>query len=307
MSSNSSTAIDLSLLAPPEVVIQIDFETILKEGLDDFYQRIREVQPDFPDLLESDPAMKLAQVFAYREMLVRQDANNQACAVLLAYAKGTDLEHKAAERNLQRRIISEATETTEAVKESDELLRKRIQLAPEGYTTAGSEGSYIFHGMNADVRVKDILPFAPLDESGNGNGICNIYVLSNDGDGSAPEDLIHIVNDALNKKDIRPTTDFVKVYSASVKNYFVEAELQIDEGPDASIIQKSAIDKLNEYVKTAHRFGDGPAISGIYAALQQPGVTRVRLINPTADVQTSLGQVAFCTSVNVTIKGDTNA
>ena len=186
--AGSTTAVDLSLLAPPDVVKQIDFEIILKEGLEDFYQKMREVDPEFPDLLESDPAMKLAQAFAYREMLVRQDANNQARAVLLAYAEGADLDHKAAERNLQRRIISPATDTTPEIKESNESLRKRVQLAPEGQTTAGSEGSYIFHGLNADPRVKDIYPYAPLDETGNPTGICNIYVLSNESDGTAPED-----------------------------------------------------------------------------------------------------------------------
>lgn len=305
MSSNT-TAIDLSLLSPPDVVKQIDFEIILKEGLADFYKKMEEIQPDFPQLLESDPAMKLAETFAYREMLIRQEANNQALAVLLAYAKDTDLDHKGAERNLVRKIISPATDTQDEVKESNESFRRRIQLAPEGYTTAGSEGSYIFHGLNANARVKDIYPFAPLDEEGKGNGICNIYVLSADGDGSASEELINTVNAALNKKQIRPTTDFVKVYSASVQNYAVEAELIIEEGPDSGIILKSAIQKLEEYVKTVHAFGDGAAISGIYAALQQPGVTRVHLITPTVDVQNSIGQVAFCTSIKVTVKGDTN-
>ena len=175
MNSNANTAIDLSLLSPPDVIRQIDFETILKEGLEDFYSRIRQDVPGFPDLLESDPAMKLAEVFAYREMLVRNEANEQALAVLLAFAKDNDLDHKAAERNLQRRIISPATENSPEVKESNDSLRKRVQLAPEGQTTAGSEGSYIFHGLNADSRVKDIYPYAPLDETGNPTGICNIY------------------------------------------------------------------------------------------------------------------------------------
>jgi phage-related baseplate assembly protein len=120
MSNTSSSAIDLSLLAPPDVVKQISFEEILKLRLDQFYQEMRQDQPDFPDLLESDPAMKLAQVFAYGEMLIRQDANEQALSVLLAFAKDNDLDHKAAERNLQRRIISPATENTQEVKESNE-------------------------------------------------------------------------------------------------------------------------------------------------------------------------------------------
>ena len=294
------TAIDLSQLNPPDVVRQIDFETILKEGLEDFYQRMEEVQPNFPRYLESDPAMKLAEAFAYREMLVRKESNEQALAVLLAFAKDNDLDHKAAERNLQRRIISPATENTPEVKESNDSLRKRVQLAPEGQTTAGSEGSYIFHGLNADPRVKDIYPYAPLDEAGNPTGICNIYVLSNESDGTAPEDLLNVVSAALNAKSVRPLTDKPIIYSASILNYSIDAEIFIDEGPDENIVLDSCYKAAQEYTKKSHSFNDGISLSGIYQALHQPGVSRVNLISPTGNIDTSIGQVAFCTGINIT-------
>ncbi|PJI33035.1 baseplate assembly protein [Acinetobacter pseudolwoffii] len=299
MSNTSSSAIDLSLLAPPDVVKQISFEEILKLRLEQFYQEMRQDQPDFPDLLESDPAMKLAQVFAYGEMLIRQDANEQALAVLLAFAKDNDLDHKASERNLQRRIISPATDTTPEVKESNESLRRRVQLAPEGQTTAGSEGSYIFHGLNADPRVKDIYPYAPLDENGYPNGICNIYVLSNEGTGEASEDLLNIVTAALNAKSVRPLTDRPIIYSASILNYSIQAEIFIDEGPDENIVLNSCYKAAEEYTKKTHSFNDGVSLSGIYQALHQPGVSRVNLILPAGNVDTSFGQVAYCTGINI--------
>lgn len=299
MSNTSSSAIDLSLLAPPDVVKQISFEEILKLRLDQFYQEMRQDQPDFPDLLESDPAMKLAQVFAYGEMLIRQDANEQALAVLLAFAKDNDLDHKAAERNLQRRIISPATENAPEVKESNESLRRRVQLAPEGQTTAGSEGSYIFHGLNADPHVKDIYPYAPLDDDGDPTGICNIYVLSTEGTGEASEDLLNIVTAALNAKSVRPLTDRPIVYSASILNYSIQAEIFIDEGPDENIVLNSCYKAAEEYTQKAHSFNDGVSLSGIYQALHQPGVSRVNLILPAGNVDTSLGQVAYCTGINI--------
>lgn len=299
MSNTSFSAIDLSLLAPPDVVKQISFEEILKLRLEEFYLKMRLDQPDFPELLESDPAMKLAQVFAYGEMLIRQDANEQALAVLLAFAKDNDLDHKAAERNLQRRIISPANETTPEVKESNESLRRRVQLAPEGQTTAGSEGSYIFHGLNADPRVKDIYPYAPLDENENPTGICNIYVLSNESDGTAPEDLLNVVSAALNAKSIRPLTDKPLVYSASILNYTIEAEIIIDDGPDENIVLNSCYKATKEYAEKTHSFNDGVSLSGIYQALHQPGVSRVNLISPAGNVEISLGQVAYCTGINI--------
>lgn len=299
MANSNLTAIDLSLLSPPEVVKNLDFEIILKEGLDDFYKRMDEVVPNYPRLLESDPAMKLAEAFAYREMIIRNDANKQALAVLLAYAEGSDLDHKAAERNLQRRIISPATENTPEVKESNDSLRKRVQLAPEGQTTAGSEGSYIFHGLNADPRVKDIYPYAPLDEASNPTGICNIYVLSNESDGTASEDLLNVVSAALNAKSIRPLTDKPIIYSASILNYSIDAEIFIDEGPDENIVLDSCYKAAQEYTKKSHSFNDGVSLSGIYQALHQPGVSRVNLISPASNIDTSIGQVAFCTGINI--------
>ena len=299
MANSNLTAIDLSQLNPPDVVRQIDFETILKEGLEYFYQSMEEVQPNFPRYLESDPAMKLAEAFAYREMLVRKESNEQALSVLLAFAKDNDLDHKAAERNLQRRIISPATENTPEVKESNDSLRKRVQLAPEGQTTAGSEGSYIFHGLNADPRVKDIYPYAPLDETGNPTGICNIYVLSNESDGTAPEDLLNVVSTALNAKSVRPLTDKPIIYSASILNYSIDAEIFIDEGPDENIVLDSCYKAAQEYTKKSHSFNDGISLSGIYQALHQPGVSRVNLISPAGNIDTSIGQVAFCTGINI--------
>ena len=295
------SAIDLSQLPAPDVVEQIDYETILKEGLTDFHARMKELGIEYV-VLESDPAYKLAEAFAYREMLVRQTSNEQALAVLLAYAKNKDLDHKAAERNLERKTISAETATEKAVLEIDDSLRRRVQMAPESYTTAGSEGSYIFHGINADVRVKDILPFAPLDAEGFPKGICNIYVLSNEADGSAPEDLISIVNQSLNKKAIRPLTDFVQVYSASILKYGIQAEIEIGQGPDANVILQSAFTEIRKYTAQVHAFGSEPSLSGIYQALHRPGVTKVNLISPVANIATQLGQVAFCDSFNIYLK-----
>ena len=297
----TGSAIDLSQLPAPDVVAQIDYETILKAGLDDFHARMKELGIDYV-VLESDPAYKLAEVFAYREMLVRQTSNEQALAVLLAYAENNDLDHKAAERNLERKTISEATSTEDAVLETDVSLRRRVQMSPESYTTAGSEGSYIFHGINADARVKDIYPYAPLDVDGYPKGICNIYVLSNESDGSAPEDLISIVDQNLNKKVIRPLTDYVKVYSASILKYNIKAEIEVGEGPDANVILQSAFTEIRKYATQIHAFGSEPSLSGIYQALHRPGVTKVNLISPTSNILTQIGQVAFCDSFNIYLK-----
>lgn len=289
---SSLSAIDLSQLSAPNVVDQIDYEIILKDALDDFHAKMRELNIDYL-ILESDPAYKLAEVFAFREMLVRQRANESARAVLLAYAADSDLDHKAAERNLVRREISPATATTAAVYETDASLRIRVQLAPESYTTAGPEGSYIFHALNADVRVKDVQPHSPTP------GIVNVYVLSNENDGKAGEDLLEKVNTALNKKEVRPLTDNVNVYSASIINYRIDAVLEVESGPDSDVILKDALNELSIYTTQMHALNKGISLSGIYRALHRPGVENVVLNEPTKNLDLSIGQAAYCTELKV--------
>lgn len=300
MANSNLTPIDLSQLPAPSVVEQISYETILNDALNEFHSKMDGLGIEYPRLVESDPAYKLAEVFAYREMLVRERANKSSLAVLLAYAEKTDLDHKAAERNLVRRVITPADNSTipptPAVMESDASLRQRVQLAPEGYTTAGSEGSYIFHAKNSDVRVKDVEPISP------DKGIAAIYILSTDGDGSASEELISIVNEALNKRIIRPLTDEVHVYSANIIQYRVEAVLEIAEGPDKNIVLSEALEKLNTYVQSVHRLNTKVSKTGIIGALNRDGVIDIDLIEPTSKIEPVSGQAAYCHEIVVTIK-----
>ena len=75
----SFTAIDLSTLPAPHVVEPIDYQTILSAMIADLQAR----DPAFTALVESDPAWKIIEVCAYREMLLRQRVNDAARAVIL--------------------------------------------------------------------------------------------------------------------------------------------------------------------------------------------------------------------------------
>lgn len=302
--AGSYTAIDLSQLPAPQVVEVIDYETILQQGLDDFYARMAATGEPFTALVESDPAYKLAETFAYREMLVRQRANESALAVMLAYAEKSDLDQIGANFNLQRFTLIPADNTTTpptpAVMESDASFRARIQLVNESYTTAGSEGSYVFHALSADAKVKDVQPISPTP------GQVVVYVLSTVGDGTADTPLLNTVAAALNKEEVRPLTDNVSVVSASIITYTVAAELVLYPGPDANVILQAAIDELQKYVEAMHRVGFDVTLSGVYQALHRPGVQNVVLTSPLADIVVSDGQAAYCSSVNVTIAGATD-
>lgn len=294
------TVVSLSQLPAPNVVEALDFETILAAMIADLQER----DPTFTAMVESDPAYKVLEVCAYRELLMRQRVNEAAKAVMLAYATGADLDQLGANVNVERRTITpadpDAVPPVPAVMESDEEFRARIQLSPEAYTTAGSEGSYVFHALGADADVKDVQPVSPTP------GVVVVYVLSRTDDGTASESLLNKVDATLNAETVRPMTDQVQVQSANIVPYTIEAELTMYPGPDATVVLQSAIDAVTEYAETQRRIGYDVTLSGLYHALHQPGVQNVNLISPASTLVIGDGQASYCTNINVTAAGETD-
>lgn len=298
--AGSFTVVNLSELPAPQVVQPLDFETILAAMIADLQER----DHTFTALVESDPAYKVLEVCAYRELLLRQRVNEASKAVMLAYATGADLDQLGANVNVQRQVITpanpDAVPPVPAVMESDDDFRARIQLSPEAYTTAGSEGSYVFHALGADPDVKDVQPVSPTP------GVVVVYVLSRTGNGTAPEALLDKVDDTLNAETVRPMTDHVQVMSANIVNYTIEAELTMYPGPDATVVLQSAIEAVTAYAEEQRRIGYDVTLSGLYRALHQPGVQNVNLISPAATLVIGDGQASYCTNINVTAAGDTD-
>lgn len=298
--TSAISSLDLSQLPSPDVVETLDFETIFAAMLADLRAR----DATFDALVESDPAFKILEVAAYRELLIRARVNDAARAVMLAFATGTDLDHIGATRGVVRLTLdpgdAEAVPPVAPTYESDADFRKRIQLAPEGYTTAGSEGSYIFHGLGASALVKDIQAISPAP------GEVEVYVLSRDGDGTADAELRAVVEAALTAETVRPLTDSVSVLSADINNYDIIAELTLYPGPDAEVVRQAAEDAVTAYAAAVHRIGYDVTLSGLYAALHQPGVQRVSLTSPGVDQVAADGEANYAASITVTLAPDTD-
>ncbi|EKI4734482.1 baseplate assembly protein, partial [Escherichia coli] len=139
--------IDLNQLPAPDVVEELDFETILAERkatLISLYPEDQQEAVARTLTLESEPLVKLLEENAYRELIWRQRVNEAARAVMLACAAGNDLDVIGANYNTTRLIITPADDSTlpptPAVMESDTDYRLRIQQAFEGLSVAGSVG-----------------------------------------------------------------------------------------------------------------------------------------------------------------------
>jgi len=291
-------SIDLTRLPPPSVVEALDFETVLSGYVTDLQQR----DPSFDALVESDPAYKVLETAAYRELGLRQRVNDAARAVMLAFASGADLDQLAALQAVQRLLVDpgdpNAIPPVPATYESDQRLLERTQLAPEGQSTAGSSGAYEFHALSSDPKVLDV------DVSSPSGGVVEVTVLSTEGDGTPDQALLDTLTAALaDDRKVRPLTDQVTVLAATIVNFSVTAALTVYPGPDSEVIRQAAETAVSAYVSGHHRLGHDISLSGLYAALHQPGVQRVNLTAPVADLVVAPQSASYCTAIIVTIGG----
>lgn len=299
--ASSYDVINLSALAVPDAIVVPDAADIFTRWL----ARLRELDPVFDALVESDPAFKQGEINAYQLALAFQRVNDAVRAVFLASARGGDLDQIGAGFNVSRLVINpgdpDAVPPVDPVYEDDDAFRERIQLSWAQLNTAGARNAYRFHAKSADNDVLDADAYGP--ETNNRPGEVDVYVLSRTGNGEASPSLTEKVMSELSADEVRPLTDYVSVKSATIVSYAVTAELDIPDGPDAQTVLEHAISTLTSYTRLSHRINGLVPLSAIYAALQQPGVTRVRLISPVADLEAVAGQAPWCSAINVTRKG----
>lgn len=138
--------IDLTTIAPPDVVEELDFEAIYQELLTDF----RALYPEWTASIESDPVVKLLELAAYREMLLRARINDAAQSNLLAFAAGGDLDQLAAFYGVVRQND-----------ELDDRLRLRTQLRIAALAGNGTREHYRVTALSASPDVVDAAILQP--------------------------------------------------------------------------------------------------------------------------------------------------
>lgn len=295
VSSDSFTGVDLSRLPAPDVIEALDFETVRAAAIEQF----QALFPKFDATVESDPVVKIIELFAYREVVLRQRINDAARAVMPAYAAGTDLDNIGAIFGVERFILDpgDAGLGIDPTCESDTDFRRRMVLGPEGYSVAGPAGAYIFHALSADGDVRD----ASVESPNPGEVV--VTVLSRTGDGTAGAPLLTVVDNALNSESVRPLTDQVTVQSATIVNFTVEADLTFYNGPDQALVLANAQAALDDYLGRIFRLGLDVTRSAVIAALFSEGVQNVALTQPAADIVIARDEAAYCTGTTLNDAG----
>jgi len=297
--------IDLSQLPAPEVIEVPDFETLLnerKEALIALYPAEEQAAVRRVLALESDPMVKTLQENTYREILLCQRINEAAQAVMVAYALGSDLDQLAASYNVQRLTVTpadpDAVPPVDAVMETDDALRVRVPEAFEGLSVAGPTAAYEFHAKSADGRVQDVSATSPSPAS------VLITVLSREGNGEAPADLLATVNTALNAESVRPVADRVTVQGATIHDYSVRAKLHLFDGVAAGPCLEAANAQLAAYLTEQKKLGRSVRRESYGAVLRVPGVDWVEMIEPAADIILDRTAAGNCTGTDISVAAD---
>lgn len=287
--------VNLADLPPPDIIFQ--------ETAQELFEQMRAhsiaESPELAEvlMLESEPATKQLRVGAYFRALDRAELNDRARGLLLATAKGTMLDHLGAPWGVERLIVSPGDPTAvppiPPVFESDDELRRRIQLAPEALTAGATRGAYLFFALAASGEVRDAEPDSPVP------GQVRVTLLSREGDGSAPPALVETVRAYLDNDERRGLNDTVSVQSATIVPYAIEARITLLPGPDATVVLAAINAALAAYIADHHRLGHDIRLSGLYAAIHQKGVHNVTIVSPAADIVIARTEAPFCATAPV--------
>ena len=109
-------SLDLSQIPPPKVLQDVDYDTVLDTTRANFLQR----DPNYISIIEADPGYLILEEMAYRIIKLMKKINNDAAAVLITHATGSDLDNAGARFSLQR-----------MTNETDDDFRNRIALRLE--------------------------------------------------------------------------------------------------------------------------------------------------------------------------------
>lgn len=274
-------SISLDALPKPAIVETLDVEAIIAARK----ARLVELQPDLAPVLalESEPITKLIESSAYREILLRQRYNEEALALTLAYALGADLDHIGLTYYQEPRLAGE----------TDAAYRRRLQLKPASWSTAGPRDAYLFHALSAHTGVADAGVYSPYP------GTTIVAVLGDTPDGAPTQEVLTAVESRLNDEEVRPLCETVIVQSVQVRAYVAHVTIYTYPGADAATKVAEATTALQALVTSLYTVGRDVARSAIAAAAHVAGVQRVDVGRPVDNITCDATQIARCTWVDV--------
>ena len=164
--------------------------------------------------------------------------------------------------------------------EEDASYREAIHIAPESFSVAGPIGAYEYYAKHASALVSDVAVSSPAP------GEIDIRVLL-EGGAIPGEEMLAIVDAAVNDRKIRPLTDHVTVQAPVVTSYNVNVTYYINTEDIAqqTAIQNRVTAAVNEFVIwTKTKIGRDINPSKLVQMIVDAGAKRVTVTSPSFTV-----------------------
>jgi len=276
------TAIDLTRLPPPDIIETLDFEAIVKDTRDDLVARFPLIAGVID--LESEPARKLIEAFAYRELGLRARVNDAARAVLAPLSSGADLDNVAARVNIVR-----------LDGESDERLRLRYLLAFDA-PSAGSADRYLYEAYTA---WPDLHHAAVIGRSIHGRRGDVDVVITGPGGMTPSTAEMTLVRDAVTAAHVKPEATAVTVVAATRLLYDVSLRLDVARGPDPSAVRAEAEARVMAAAAERLTIGGEVPAEAIAGAAYGAGVIKVTRLAPSGDIAPSPYTIPIMSGITI--------
>lgn len=184
-----------------------------------------------------------------------------------------------------------------APRESDESYRRRIYLAPEALSNAGSNGAYEYFARSASSLISDVYVYSSAP------GHVNICVLLQNGELPSQE-ILDAVYEKCSNKTVRPLTDNLTVELPTVVKYDLNVSYYIETNAiSKTLIHEKVQQAIGNYlVWQSSKIGRDINPSKLVFDCVEAGAKRVDIVSPSYTVVNS-GQVAQLDVKTVTFGG----
>lgn len=328
----------LDSIPEPDVLAVEGFETVLASIKAIILERVKTLRPDDVDAVtetlgnDAEIASIIAQACALVVVNRERRLNDKIRQILLLWAKGSNLDARAADYGITRQVIKagnpNAYPPIPDEMESDVDLLTRCLLAPFGFATTGSELAYRFHlltlGEKPTItvtspqrdRVVMTYDFPASSRAGEvkdarakmakaESGLVDCWLLSRDGTGVPSDDLIAYAQAYMSRADIALASDVVTLHKASIRHYAIRIRLHGSNKP-SGVIDPAPIEAAFEAYAEGARLLEGIIDPGrLYAiAHSQQTVVRAEVLEPIALIECGIGEAPYCTGVEVEVVYD---
>jgi phage-related baseplate assembly protein len=255
--------VNLAAVPSPAALESWSFDAILEARLQRFltyWQAEQAKDPSLPTYdvtrLVGNPGSFHQRVDAFREGLVRQRINEAVLATSLAFARGADLDVRAADYGCVR-----------AAGETDESLRLRAQLAWEALSRGGSYGGYEYDARSAaPADIADVAVYGH-EVDGVARGEVRIVVLGASGLGVTPPQVLTLVRNRVSPRHLRKVNDLVTVVAAEIALYEIDATLVVPKGADGATVRDAQFVRAQAYAASRQKIGAPVTFGGVMAAI----------------------------------------